>query len=386
MYKRGQWARRWMPAAVCAVTLAVAGGMLVTAPGGQSAGQTTAYLSGLLCAPDATLGAARQMVDDRIAREKEPQQQTAPVQTQPEPDPQPEEEPPAEPAPTEDQEPAIAPAPVDDSPMPEGMVTVEETFYGQGSGNGYVQSGAGSIRNCTELSAQEIQAEMMQPLPFSVELNSTEPQVLIMHTHATESYETVDRSWCDPAYSARNTDTSQNMVAVGAEMARTLNAAGICTIQDATLHDYPSYNGSYEKSNATVRSYLEQYPSIKVVLDVHRDAIQREDGTRVKPVVEIDGQKAAQVMIICGADLNGNLPNFKQNLRFASRWQDEMETLFPGLARPVLFDYRYYNQDLTTGSLLIEMGGHGNTLQEAIYSARLVGKALAALFTAEAAQ
>ena len=135
-----------------------------------------------------------------------------------------------------------------------------------------------------------------------------------------------------------------------------------------------------------MEGYLKAYPTIQVLLDVHRDAIQREDGTRVKPVVEIDGQKAAQVMIICGADLNGNLPNFKQNLRFASRWQDEMETLFPGLARPVLFDYRYYNQDLTTGSLLIEMGGHGNTLQEAIYSARLVGKALAALFTAEAAQ
>lgn len=391
MYKRGHGARRWAPVAVCAVTLAVAGGMVLTVPGSVGAGQATAYLSGLLCAPDAALGAAKQVVDDRLEEQKAASSPVVTVDTQPESQPESEPVPESEPAPesapaaAEGEEP-IPPAQTDDSPMPEGMVPVEEVFYGQGSGNGYVQSGAGSIRNCTELSAEEIAAETMQALPFSVELNSDEPQVLIMHTHATESYETVDRAWCDPNYSARNTDTSQNMVAVGAEMARTLNAAGINTLQDATLHDYPSYNGSYEKSNATVRSYLEKYPSIKVVLDVHRDAIQREDGTRVKPVVEIDGQKAAQVMIICGADLNGNLPNFKQNLRFASRWQDQMETLYPGLARPVLFDYRYYNQDLTTGSLLIEMGGHGNTLQEAIYSARLVGKALAALFTAEAGQ
>ena len=176
------------------------------------------------------------------------------------------------------------------------------------------------------------------------------------------------------------------MVRVGEEMATVFRAHGLQVIHDTNLYDYPAYNGAYERSLAAVEDWLAEYPTIQVVLDVHRDAIQREDGTRVKPVVEIDGQKAAQVMIICGADLNGNLPNFKQNLRFASRWQDQMETLYPGLARPVLFDYRYYNQDLTTGSLLIEMGGHGNTLQEAIYSARLVGKALAALFTAEAGQ
>ena len=159
-----------------------------------------------------------------------------------------------------------------------------------------------------------------------VELNSAEPQVLIMHTHTTETYELEEKNWCDPAFSARSTDLSVNMAAVGAEMAAQLNAAGVNTLHDTTLHDYPSYNGSYAKSNATVRSYLERYPSIKVVLDVHRDAIQRDDGTRVKPVADIGGMKAAQVMIICGADVDGNLPNFKQNLRFASRWQDKMES------------------------------------------------------------
>ena len=261
------------------------------------------------------------------------------------------------------------------------MAALLETHYAQGSGAGYVQSGAATVRNCTALSGADIAAEMMQALPFSVEVGVDAPQVLIMHTHTTETYELAERTWCDPAFSARSTDLTLNMAAVGAEMAAQLNAAGICTLHDTTLHDYPSYNGSYARSNATVRSYLERYPTIRVVIDVHRDAIQRDDGTRIKPVAMIGGMKSAQVMIICGADQNGNLPNFRQNLRFASRWQDKMESMFPGLTRPVLFDYRYYNQDLTTGSLLIEVGGHANTLEEAKYAGRMAGQALAALLT-----
>lgn len=267
-----------------------------------------------------------------------------------------------------------------DDARPEGAGAVIEKNYPQGSGEKYVACGAGSIKNNTRQTAADIAAEIQNPLPFGVEKDSPDPQILIMHTHATEDYRLSAGLWYSPGDGARTTDTNLNMCAVGRVMADTLNAAGLNTLHDETLNDYPSYTGSYENSRAVVQRYLAQYPSIKVVLDVHRDAIQRDDGTRVKPVADIGGMKAAQVMIICGADVDGNLPNFKQNLRFASRWQDKMESMFPGLTRPVLFDYRYYNQDLTTGSLLIEMGGHANTLEEAKYSGRLVGQALAALF------
>lgn len=285
--------------------------------------------------------------------------------------------------------PSFAPgaAPPADAPAaparPEGALPVAEAHYGPGSGERYIACGAGTIKNCTALPAAEVAAEVGQPLPFAIQPNSPEPQVLIMHTHATETYQPDEQPWYDPSFAARTTDTARNMAAVGAEIAARLNAAGINTVQDTTLHDYPSYTGSYERSNATVRRWLEEYPSIKVVLDVHRDAIEYEDGTRVKPVADIAGMKAAQVMLICGADKNGNLPNFRQNLRFAAAWQAKMERMYPGLTRPVLFDHRYYNQDLTTGSLLIEMGGHANTLEEAKYSARLVGNALAALLTGQ---
>ena len=343
-----------------------------------------AVAGSLLASPAAALGAA-----DRLFRQEAlPAAQTEvedaespPVFTTPAPEELlPEATPAPQPEQTEEQTQEQAqPAPTP-GPPPEGMGSIVSAHYEQGSGAAYIPCAAGTIKNCTSLSAAEVAEAAAGPLPFSIEVGSSEPQVLIMHTHATESYELEDLGWFDPEYTSRRTDTSLNMVAVGAAIAEELSAAGIVTLQDATLHDYPSYNGSYERSNATVRSYLEQYPSIKVVLDVHRDAIET-DGARVKAVAEVEGKTAAQVMIICGADKNGNLPNFKQNLAFAAKWESAMESRYPGLTRPVLFDYRYYNQDLTTGSLLIEMGSHGNTLEEAVYSGHLVGKALAGLFT-----
>ena len=237
------------------------------------------------------------------------------------------------------------------------------------------------VKNVTDYSKAEVETELLAPLDFKVEKNSDQPQILIMHTHATESYQLYPELYYDPQYSCRTTDNSKNMVSVGKIITERLNQLGYNTIQDTTLHDYPNYNGSYNRSKSTVEEYLKKYPSIKVVLDVHRDAIERDDGTRIKPVVVIDGKRYAQIMLISGAD-NGylNMPNFRKNLRFASHFQNSMETLYPSLTRPVLFDYRNYNQQLTTGSLLIEVGGHANTLEEAQNSAVLIANSLAHTF------
>ena len=238
-----------------------------------------------------------------------------------------------------------------------------EKQYPQGSGEKYIPCGAGSIKNNTRQSAADIAAEIQNPLPFAIEPDSPDPQVLVMHTHATEDYRLSAGLWFAPGDGARSTDCSVNMCAVGRVVADTLNAAGINTLHDETLNDYPSYTGSYANSRAVVQQYLARYPSIKVVLDVHRD-----------------GRQAAQVMIICGCD-NGTtvrLPGWRQNLRFAAAWERSMEEMYPGFTRPVLFSYRFYNQDLTTGSLLIEIGGHGNNLNEALYAGQLAAKGLAA--------
>lgn len=289
------------------------------------------------------------------------------------------------PAPTAAATPTPEPSPVS-TPLPSAAPELDDAgrirsvTLRQGSGDGYVALAAGSIRNSTEHTDADLRAAVTtQNLPFAVEKNSALPQVLIMHTHATESYQTWPDPVFNPGYTARSKSTALNMCAVGEKMAQVLNAAGIRTLHDETLYDAPGYTDSYKRSRAGVQAYLERYPSIKVVLDVHRDAIEDSDGTRVKPVCEINGESTAQVMVIagCGNSSSIALPNWRLNLRFAAEWEAAMESAYPGLTRPVLCGYRFYNQDLTTGSLLIEVGGHANTLDEALRAGEYAAKALA---------
>lgn len=296
----------------------------------------------------------------------------------PAPNPSPAPEPTAAPTPV----PAPTAAPV--RPANAGPVMAEQYSAAAGS----VKLAAGSIANQTAHDDSVLAGIVAAGgLPFTVELDSTDPQVLILHTHATETYQPDGRDWYDPAFTARTLDKAQNMCAVGEAMAAVLNAAGVNTLHDTTLHDSPSYTESYRRSAATARDYLEKYPSIKIILDVHRDAIEA-DGARVKPLAQIDGQDTAQVMLIAGCDNGGSvpLPHWQQNLRFAAAWEQAMEAAFPGLTRPVLCGYRFYNQDVCSGSLLIEVGGHANTLAEAVRAGELAAKALAALLGAAATE
>lgn len=261
----------------------------------------------------------------------------------------------------------------------DGVISVMS--YGFYEGDSYINLDSGQVRNITSVSNDKLLEESLLAPDFEVELNG-EPQVLIMHTHATESYEPYERSFFDSSFNSRTTDPTKNMIAVGKKIAEELEAAGIGVLQDETLHDYPSYNGSYDRSRETVLRYLEEYPSIKIVLDVHRDAIERDSGERIAPVAEINGRNAAQVMIISGCDDGTmDMPDYMKNFRFAALLQSQLESDWEGLTRPVLFDYRKYNQDLTTGSILIEVGGHANSIDQAVYSGELIGKSLVKCLT-----
>lgn len=262
---------------------------------------------------------------------------------------------------------------------PENQAVLVHKTYTVSPSEVYVQVGNAFVKNVTDYGNNTVlEAEAASPA-FTLE-DTGEPQVLIMHTHTTECYMPYTGDVYDTTYSTRSTDNSRNMAAVGDVIAEQLQAAGIGVLHDVTQHDYPSYNGSYDRSAKTVSDYLEQYPSIKVVLDIHRDAIVSGD-TVTAPVVETDQGTAAQVMIISGCD-DGTMdyPNWRDNLAFAIDLQQQMESDHPGFTRPVLFDYRLYNQNLTTGSLLIEVGGHGNTLPQALLAGEWIGQALAELF------
>ncbi|MBR6568309.1 MAG: stage II sporulation protein P [Clostridia bacterium] len=206
-----------------------------------------------------------------------------------------------------------------------------------------------------------------------------EPAVLIFHTHTTETYEILDRGFYAIGHKTRSNDSAVNMVRVGEEIVREIESAGYKVIHDKVIHD-SSYNGAYAHSRKSVETYLEKYPSIKVVLDIHRDAIQRSDGTKIKPTATVDGKKAAQIMIISGCQEEGGpiegFPNWKKNLVFAVELQNTLEELFEGITRPLYFSPRKYNMDLTDCSLLVEIGSDANTLDEAVYTGRCLGKAV----------
>lgn len=258
-------------------------------------------------------------------------------------------------------------------------VLVQENMSGKGKNLPHY--GKGLLHNYTQVSDSDVTAIMQKGLNIKLE-DTKQPQVLIFHTHATESFEPYDSSTYDIRNTWRTPNNSQNMVEVGNALAKELESAGIGVVHDTTQHDYPSYNGSYERSAKTIQSYLDRYPTIKIALDVHRDAIQREEKLIVKPVVEIDGKKAAQLMIITGSDDGTmNVPNWRENLRFAASLQDAIEQNYPELTRPIFFCYRKYNMDKTSGSLLLEIGSNANTLDECMYSAQLIGKSMAKLLT-----
>lgn len=255
----------------------------------------------------------------------------------------------------------------------DGPIIRKTYVYSESSSCALLQSG-GYIRNATDENMEYLLEQCQKEPYIDVHIDS-EPLVLIMHTHTTECYEDETADYYSSDNSQRTTDLDKSVVAVGERIAWQLENAGIGVIHDKTLHDYPNYTGAYDRSAETVINYLEDYPGIKIVIDVHRDAIE-SDGARYAPVAEVNGKTAAQVMIIVG---NLNVPQFRYNLRFASRLQSKTETLYPGLTRPILVAERNYNQELTKASILLEIGAGANSLEEALYAGELVGVSLAEL-------
>lgn len=208
--------------------------------------------------------------------------------------------------------------------------------------------------------------------------DKNKPCILVYHTHTTEGFEIIDMGWYSNDYNSRTKDISKNIVRVGEEIVQILTDKGFTVIHDKTVHD-ASYSGSYDRSAQTVKKWLAEYPSIILSLDVHRDAIHYDGKIKSKPTTVIDNKKAAQIMIIAGCESGDvtNFPNWKDNLAFSCKLQETAEGLYSGLMRPIFFCSRKYNMDMTRYAMLLEMGTDANTLDEAVYSGRLIGNALA---------
>ena len=209
-------------------------------------------------------------------------------------------------------------------------------------------------------------------LPIKLELN--EPEVLIVHTHTTECYNGNEMT----GESERTTNEHYNMCHIGDIVAETLSQSGIKVIHDKSIHDYPSYQGAYTRALKTIEKNMEEHPQIKVVLDIHRDAYVYADGSKLRVAKEINGNPTAQVMLVLGTDSMGlTHNNWRDNLTFAAKIQNTAELMYPTLMRPLNLRRERFNTHITKGSLLLEIGSNGNSIEEAERAAEYIGKAIA---------
>lgn len=264
-----------------------------------------------------------------------------------------------EPLPTETPEPTDTPVPTEE-PLPTAKpssVTIIPTTITSDS----------MLDNDTYYN---IDPEALLMADQSISLPSDGYQILIIHTHGTEAYTPDGTDVYEPSDDYRTTDTNYSVIRVGRELAEALRAYGLNVLHDEGLYDYPSYTSSYVRSGQAIEEYLAAYPGIVLVIDLHRDALGEGD-TIYKTVTRAEGAQAAQLMFVMGSDINLEHLNWQDNLALALTLQDTVNARYPQLMRPTnLCSYRY-NQQLTAGSLLLEVGTAGNTLQEAITAVQL---------------
>lgn len=280
--------------------------------------------------------------------------------------------------------PEPAPTPVEETPLDvpaAGDNGVPAKTLVPTDPSGYTVCGRVYISNSTDyaLSVPELQTL------FSAELSGGDgPQILILHSHGSEAYTPAAGTEVVWSGDHRTTDSRYNVVKVGDVMTEVFGEAGISVLHDRTLYDYPSYTGAYDRSLAAIQSYLAQYPSIRLILDIHRDAIADQEGNQYKVVSDLpDGRRAAQMTLVVGSDGSGlHHPNWKENLRLAAALQEQVLATYPTLMRPVLLRNSRYNQHASPGSLLVEVGAAGNAPEEAQLAGRLLAQELTALLEA----
>lgn len=217
----------------------------------------------------------------------------------------------------------------------------------------------------------DIPALLARPLQWS--LRGEEPTVLIIHTHTTESYTRTDEPYTESA-AWRTADENYNMVSIGDTVSRILEENGIPVIHDRALHDYPSYNGSYTRTRKAIEDYVHQYPGLQLILDLHRDAAG-EGRNQMRTSAAVDGQASAQLMLVMGT----NYDTYEENLSLALKVHAQLEAQCPGITRPLQLRAARFNQDLSPGALLVEVGAAGNTHPEAHRAAEQLAKAIVAL-------
>lgn len=222
----------------------------------------------------------------------------------------------------------------------------------------------------------DIEALLTQTLDW--DLSGDEPTVLIIHTHGTEAFmPTADSTYEETGGEFRTLEEDYNMLSLGQELKRLLEDGGIKVIHDTTYYDYPDYLESYDTCRKGMREQLEQNPSIKMVIDLHRDAAEYSDGTQWATSCTINGEESSQMMFVVGTSAAGlTHPNWQTNLSIALKLNVLMEKLAPGVTRPVNLRGQRFNHDLNDGAFIVEVGSAGNTHAQSMNAIPILAEAI----------
>lgn len=230
-----------------------------------------------------------------------------------------------------------------------------------------------------DLSGYDPDLEYLLLSPLQWDLTDGQPRVLILHTHATESYTKQPGEIYEEDSDYRTLNPAFNMLSIGNELTRVLTAGGISVLHDRTLHDYPSYSGSYDLARDTIRSYLEAFPSVCMVIDLHRDALDFSKDPQLTTLADVGGNASAQLMIVAGTDKNVSYENWEENLALGVKLTATLEKMYPGITRPLQLRAQRFNLDMTAGSILVEVGANGDSHQQALVAVRALGAAILVL-------
>ncbi len=215
----------------------------------------------------------------------------------------------------------------------------------------------------TSISKTVFNVEKLLKKDCTMKKNEEKPQILIYHTHGgSESFIDSDGTKKD------------SVVGTGAVLSKILTEEyGYNVIHDETSYDI--INGridrskAYDKALKGITKTLEKYPSIEVIIDLHRDGASNNE----KRVTTIDGKKVAKIMFFNGLSRKASgenidylkNPRLQSNLAFSLKMELKAMELYPDFIRKIYLKNYRYNLHLRDKSLLIELGSNYNTVEEA---------------------
>lgn len=229
------------------------------------------------------------------------------------------------------------------------------------------------IRNETKY---RIDADKLKNEPLKFNLKKKDTEVIIYHTHTTETYSKDENLNYEASGDFRTLDKNANVVRVGERLKECLEKADVKVYHDTEYYDYPSYNLSYSKAGKAILNLTKKYTDAEIVLDVHRDALGM--GNQIyRPIINVNGEDTAQILLVVGTNQGGlNHPNWRENLKFALKLQQVANEKYPGFCRYVSLRKERFNQQVAKGAIIVEMGATGNTMDEVLRATKLFSEVL----------